>query len=214
MISFASLDQQQRRLGKTQGKLSVDVQEHLLSNLLKYEVAKAEPNSKPVPSLVEQAAVSVVKLDKGLSRLSRDDLMNLHHIVTDSEPVCRQERVQPGSPAHQPLDPAIVSTAVDRFFEWVRSPSFEEIHVIEQMTLSQVRLYEIQPFQRLSNLTGSLFCLVFLLCGGYLIPLYLVEELDEFKQVLERALLFSTEDLVRFNLRACERSYEYALRNG
>jgi len=81
------------------------------------------------------------------------------------------------------------------------------------MTLSQIRLCEIQPFEQHSPVTISLFCLLFLLRGGYLIPLYRVQELADYHRALEQAFLLSTEDLVRFNTRACQRSYEYALTN-
>jgi hypothetical protein len=213
MISFASLEQQQRRLGQTQENLSVGIQEHLRSSLLEYELAKAGPESTLVGSPAKEMVVAVSRLDKDLSRPDRNDLVNLYRIVSDSEEVYRQEPVQPVNPAHQPLDTAIIPTAVERFFEWVQSPSFEEIHAIEQMTLSQIRLCEIQPFPEHSHLTVSLFCLFFLLRRGYLMPLFRVTELEDFHRALEQAFLFSTEDLVRFNLRACERSYEYALKN-
>ena len=213
MISFASLEQQQQRLGQTQEHLSVGIREHLLSNLLEYELARAGPESTPVSSRAQEMTVAVLRLDKELSRLDRDDLVNLYRVVFDSEEVYRQEPAQPMNSAHQPLDPAIIPTALGRFFEWVRSPSFEEIHAIEQMTLSQIRLSEIQPFQEHSHLTISLFSLFFPLRGGYLIPLYRVEELPDYYKALEQAFRFSTEDLIRFNLRACQRSYDYALRN-
>ena len=213
MISFASLQQQQQRLGQTQENLSVGIQEHLLSRLLDYELAQAGPESTLVRARAEEMVVAVARLDKNLSRLDGDDLVNLFRVVSDSDGVYRQEPVQPVNPAHQPLDPARIPTAVGRFFEWVRSPSFEEIHAVEQMTLSQIRLCEIQPFPNHSHLTASLFCLFFLLRGGYLIPLYRVEDRADFNGALEQAFLLSTEDLVRFNVRACERAYEYALKN-
>ena len=218
MISLRSLDELQQRLGRTQEDLSSGVQEHLQSNLLDYELTKAAgavPVADPTTlrSRAQEMLTAVTGVDRDLSSLEPDDLLNLHRVVSDSEEVYRQEHVKPLNPAHEPLDPAVVSTAVERFFEWVRSPSFGEIHAIEQMTLSQIRLSEIQPFQEYSHLTVSLFCLFFILTKGYLMPLYRVEELPDFHQALGQAFRFSTEDLVHFNARACQRSYEYALKN-
>ncbi len=219
MTSFSSLEQQRQLLGQSQEELSVAIQKHLRSNLLDYEMARwatAIPaaGGRTILRSQEEALVdAVLVLDKDPSRLGLEDLLNLHRIVSDSEEEYRQDPVPPLNPAHQPLDPALIPNAISRFFEWVGSPSFGEIHAIEQMTLTQIRLSEIQPFQEHSHVTISLFCLLFLLSGGYLVPLYRVQELADFHRALEQAFLLSTEDLVRFNTRACQRSYEYALMN-
>jgi hypothetical protein len=212
MISFVSLDRQQSR-GLTQENLSAGVREHLLFNLLEFELAKVAPEPTLVRPRAQEMAAAVVKPDKDLSRVDGNDLVNLYHVVSDTQQIYRQEPVQPANPAHHPFDPAMIPTAIGRFFEWVQSPSFEEMHAVEQMTLSQIRLCEIQPFPEHSHLTVSFFCLFFLLRRGYLMPLYRVEELEDFNRALEQAFLLSTEDLVRFNARACERSYQYALKN-
>ena len=217
MTSLGSLDELQQRLGRTDENLLSGVQEHLQSNLLDYELTKtagAVPAADPITlhSRAQEMLTVVMGVDRDhLSSLEPDDLLNLHRVVSDSEEVYRQEPVKPLNPAHESLDPGVISTAVERFFEWVRSPSFGEIHAIEQMTLAQIRLSEIQPFQDYSHLTVSLFSLCLILTKGYLMPLYRIEELPDFHQALEQAFRFSTEDLVHFNARACRRSYEYAL---
>ena len=219
MISFAPLEQQRQLLGQTQENLSAAIQEHLRSNLLEYELARAAAAIPAAGELTlrrsqaEELVDAVLVLDKDPTRLEPDDLLTLNRIVSDSEEVLRNAPGPPLNPAHQPLDLAFVPTAIHRFFEWVRSPSFGEIHAIEQMTLSQIRLCEIQPFEQHSPVTIPLFCLSFLLSGGYLMPLYRVQELADYHRALEQAFLLSTEDLVRFNTRACERAYQYALMN-
>jgi hypothetical protein len=219
MISFASLEQQRQLLGQNQETLSTAIQEYLRSNLLEYELARAAAANPAAGELTlrrsqaEEMVDAVLALDKDPTRLEPDDLLDLNRMVSDSEEAFRQVAVPLLNPAHQPLDLAIVPKAFHRFFEWVRSPSFGEIHAIEQMTLSQIRLCEIQPFEQHSPVTISLFCLLFLLRGGYLMPLYRVQELADYHRALEQAFLLSTEDLVRFNTRACERAYRYALMN-
>jgi hypothetical protein len=100
---------------------------------------------------------------------------------------------------------------MDRFFEWVRSPSFADMHAVAQMSLSQMRLYEINPFLHHSPLIVSLFSHYFLLKGEYLVPLYEIKELPKFYQALEEAFQLSSEALVRFNVQACQRAYEHVL---
>ena len=219
MNPFASLQQKRQFLGQAQEDLSAAIQEHLRSNLLEYELAKAAPaiSGDLDPTLfrsqAEEMVAAALGLEEDLSSLGPDDLLTLYRVVSDSEEVYRQEPVQPLSAAHQSLDPAIIPNAMGRFFEWVHSSSFGELHPVEQATLSQVRLYEIQPFQEHSHLAVSLFSLYFFLRGGYLIPLYRIKELPDFHRALEQAFALSTEELVGFNARACERSYEYALTN-
>ena len=219
MNPFRSLQQQQRLLGQTQENLSADIQEHLRSNLLEYELAKAALTNPAgvdltlLRSQAEEMVAASLGLGEDLSSLVPDDLQTLHRVVSDSEEMYRQEPVRPLNVVYQILEPAMIPTAVRRFFEWVHSASFGELHPVEQATLSQIRLYEIQPFREHSHLAVSLFCLYFFLRGGYLMPLYRVKELPDFHRALEQAFLFSTEDLVRFNTRACERSYEFALTN-
>ncbi len=203
---------QQQLLGRNQASLPTGVQEHLLTGLLEYEFAKVDLDSTLLRPRAKEMVDAVLGLEKDLSALESEDLINLQRAGSDAE-IYRQEPVQPLNPAHQPLDPAMISNALGRFFEWARSPSFSEIHAIEQMTLAQIRLCEIQPFQEHSHLTVSLFCLYFILTKGYLIPLFRVEELPDFHKALEQAFRFSTEELAHFNARACRRSYEYALKN-
>ncbi|MEE2823138.1 MAG: hypothetical protein VYA53_09165 [Acidobacteriota bacterium] len=219
MTPFVSLEQQRHLLGKTHKELNAPIQEHLLSSLLEYELAKealvrpASADSKHLRSQIESAIAILLEPKMGSPKLNLEDLLGLHRVISDSKEVYRRNLAQPLNPAHKPLDPSIILIALRRFFEWVQSPSFGEIHAFEQLTLSQIRLCEIQPFQEHSHLTISLFCLHILLREGYLMPLYRIEDLGEFSQALERGLMFATEDLVRFNAQACERSYVYALKN-
>jgi len=221
---LASLDQQQQRLGKRTTDLRSLIDHHLAPTLLKYELSKVgDPSGTGAPSpeqgqrevsrtQAEGLLSAVMDLTKAMDELDSTDLLDLHALlVPDQENSYRQSSSQPLTSTHQPVDPALIPGAMDRFFEWVRSPSFADMHAVEQMSLSQMRLYEINPFLHHSPLIVSLFSHYFLLKGEYLVPLYEIKELPKFYQALEEAFQLSSEALVRFNVQACQRAYEHVL---
>ena len=119
--------------------------------------------------------------------------------------------VEPLCPAHAPLDAAAVGPALDRFFEWSSSPSFAEMHVVQRVTVTQVRLHEIYPFGQGTEVSVSLLAHWFLLAEGYLLPAYRFAEAAEFDQALYAGMEFRTEGLVNLNLRALGRAYNLGL---
>ncbi len=217
-LQFASLDQQRQLLDKQAADLRSLIHKELAPQLIEYELGKV---SHQVPQLDEsevprsQAAAmfsAVLGLDKALEELDSSDLFHLYDLVgADQRNPYRQTPSQPLTSTHEPVEAALVPRAVDRFFEWVRSPSFADLHAIQQMSLSQMRLYEIHPFPKYSQLTVSLFSYYFLLKADYLVPLYEVGELAKFYQALGQAFMLSSEALVHFNLQACQRAYEHVL---
>lgn len=169
-----------------------------------------------VPGVEQERAEILLKkvmdLDKAIDRLDSNDLIGLQGVlIPDARPSYRQSEGKPLTPSHHPLDAVRIPGAIDRFFEWVRSPSFAEMHPVEQMSLAQMRLYEIDPFQNHSPLIVSLFSHYFLFHGEYLVPLYEIREVSRFYQALEEAFQLSSEPLVRLNVEACHRAYEFVL---
>jgi len=214
---LASLDEQRQRLGKQTTDLRSLIDLYLAPHLLEYELSKLRDlGGAAAPGLEQgQAEVllsAVMDLTSAIDELDSTDLLHLQGLlVPDQENPYRQSSIHPLSTTHEPVDPVLIPGAVDRFFEWVRSPSFADLHAVEQMSLSQMRLYEINPFLHHSSLIISLFSNYFLLKGEYLVPLYQVEELPKFYQALEEAFQLSSEALVRFNVRACHRAYDHVL---
>ncbi len=219
---LASLDQQKQRLGKRPTDLRSLIDHYLASPLLEFELSKVrDPSGAGAPgpeqgqtevsrSQAEGLLSAVMDLTKAMDELDSTDLLDLQELlVPDQENSYRQSSSQPLTSTHQPVDPALIPGAMDRFFEWVRSPSFADMHAVEQMSLSQMRLYEINPFLHHSPLIVSLFSHYFLLKGDYLVPLYEIKELPKFYQALEEAFQLSSEALVRFNVQACQRAYEH-----
>lgn len=122
--------------------------------------------------------------------------------VVPAKPVC---------PGHAPPEPAAVGPALDRFFEWTRSPGFTEMHVAEQVTVIQIRLHEIYPFGEGTEVAVSLLAHWVLLAQGYLLPAYRFADAPEFDRALQAGLELRTEDLVNLNLRALGRAYNLGL---
>ena len=118
---------------------------------------------------------------------------------------------KPLCPAHAPLEPGVVGPALDRFFEWTRSPGFAEMHVVQQVTVTQIRLHEVYPFGEGTEFAVSLLAHWFLLAQGYLLPAYRLADAAEFDRALQAGLEFRTEDLVNLNLRALGRAYNLGL---
>jgi len=221
---LASLDEQKQRLGKRTTDLRSLIDRYLALPLLEYELSKVREPSGACASGTQQGQTeisrsqeevlfsAVMDLTKAMDELDSTDLLHLQELlVPDQENSYRQSSSQPLTSTHEPVDPVLIPGAMDRFFEWVRSPSFSDLHAVEQMSLSQMRLYEINPFLHHSPLIVSLFSHYFLLKGEYLVPLYEVEELPKFYQALEEAFQLSSEALVRFNVQACQRAYEHVL---
>jgi hypothetical protein len=208
---LASLDEQKERLGKRKTDLRSLIDHYLVPPLLEFELSKAQDTTVS-RSQGEALLSAVMDLTQGIDELDSTDLLHLQELlIPDQENSYRQDSIRPLTSNHEPVDPALIPGAMDRFFEWVRSPSFSDMHAVEQMSLSQMRLHEINPFVHHSPLIVSLFSHYFLLKGEYLVPLYEVEELAKFYQALKEAFQLSSEALVRFNVQACQRAYEHVL---
>lgn len=167
-------------------------------------VRTVEPRLDQLEGMVE----FLVHLGKKVAELGLEDLLRLHRLLAPGDDLLRRNSGTPLSSHHEPLAPSAISSALVRFFEWIQSPSFSEIHPVEQMTLCQLRLYDIYPFEVFSEVTTSLFSYYFMAAEAFLLPVYRLEELPDFYAALDAAFAFSTQGLIDFNLRACVRSYE------
>ncbi len=154
----------------------------------------------------------LLKLARGGRCPDREGLIALRDaIIPGTKAGLRRVPAKPLGPAHAPLEPGAVGPALDRFFEWTRSPGFAEMHVVAQVTVTQIRLHEVYPFGEGTEVAVSLLAHWFLLAQGYLLPAYKFADAAEFDQALQAGLEFRTEDLVNLNLRALGRAYNLGL---
>lgn len=212
-VQFVSLDQKKQLLASHHSDWRSLVKTYLLNPLLEFELGKKTETENTYRSQTRRSILSTLRWDKKIGALNTIDLLDFYDCLRpDQSTAYRQNPVQPLSPAHIPSDPSLIPLAVDRFFEWIRSPSFDEMHAVEQMTVSQMRLHEIYPFAENCEATISIFSYSFLVANGFLLPLYEIQEIPSFYESLNDAFSFSTETLVRLNIRACERAYDLVLR--
>ncbi len=217
-VQFHSLDQKKQLLEGQESDLQALIREHLILHS-----ANAESSSNSLPYLAtsaEEISTSqastmfsfLMELDRKIEELDASALLGLYHsLVPEPSGDYRSEEVQPLTTSHVPLAPSGIASALDRFFEWVRSPSFSEMHPVQQMTLSQIRLCEIYPFSRHCQVTISIFSSYFLLAQVFLPPLYRIDQSSDFHRALEQAFLFSTQPLIDLNFEACRRAYDLVL---
>lgn len=215
---FHLLDQKKQKLGEEKFNLKICIQKHLIPHSL-----NVDSSSQHLPYLTDSAnEISthqvnrmfsfLLKLNGKIEELNEQYLLELHHHLTLNSPVgYRDKNTQPAISNHIPLAPANIASAIERFFEWVRSPSFSEMHPIQQMTLSQIRLWEIYPFSHYCQVTISIFSSYFLTAQLFLPPLYPINQLPDFHNALKKAFLFSTQPLIDLNVEACHRSYDFVL---
>ncbi len=164
-----------------------------------------------LPKRLEGLVTGLFSLLKPVAEMSVDDLIGLHESVKDpDEPTLRTAPVEAYCPRQEPLSPNLVLRALDRFFEWVGSDGFGQMHAVEQVSIAQMRLLEIHPFHGSSQATSFVFSCRFLLAAGHLLPI--PAESRQFFEALSRAYAFSTEALLDWNLRAGLRAYDEAER--
>ena len=215
---FISVDSKKKILGQYNNNLAAITQTYI-KNLLEFELSKenwslSRVRNKEAPQPEIEKGISwLLNSKKNVGQPTKVDLLDLHCQLGERQSnSCRQNQVPALTPNHLPTEPPLILPAVDRFFEWVSSPSFGEMHPIEQMTISQMRLTEIFPFEQHSQITSSLFSYRFLVDNGLLLPFYETHQLSVFSEALDKAFLFSTQALVQLNTQACEKAQDCVLK--
>ena len=158
---------------------------------------------------IQQLLHCVLDWRKELAELSPDDLYELHSLIPRTDPGrgLRQNQGPELFGEHSPLSPEFVEKALSRFFVWVSSDSYAEIHPVKQSILCQLRLLEIMPFSSYSHLVSVIFSDYFLTRTDHLLPTYKEHEMALYEAAIVEAFDFSTDSLVELHLKACLRSY-------
>ena len=162
---------------------------------------------------IEKLLHCVLDWSKELAELSPDELFELHALIPRTDPGrgLRQNKGPELFGKHSPLSPELLEKALSRFFVWVSSDSYAEIHPVKQSILCQLRLLEIMPFSRYSHLVSLIFSDYFLTRTDHLLPTYEEHEMALYEEAFLEALNFSTDSLVELHLGACLRSYTQIL---
>lgn len=158
---------------------------------------------------IQHLLLCILDWRKELAELNPGDLFDLYSLIPRGHPG-RELRHNNGPPLfgkHAPLSPELIEKALSRFFVWVSSDSYAEIHPLEQSILCQLRLLEISPFSSYSHLVSVIFSYYFLTRTDHLLPTHAEYEVALYEAAMVEALEFSTASLVELHLGACLRSY-------
>ena len=213
---FVALKRSQRRL-KATGQSA----DHFNRNVLTEPVGSFEAlrcsrffrDSGLDSKTIEQLLHCVLDWRKELAELSPSDLCELHSLIPRTDPGggLRKNKGPELFGKLSPLSPEFLEKALSRFFVWVSSDSYAEIHPVKQSILCQLRLLEIMPFSSYSHLVSIIFSNYFLTRTDHLLPTYEEHEMALYEAALVEALDFSTDSLVELHLGACLRSYNRIL---
>lgn len=96
----------------------------------------------------------------------------------------------------QPAPPALIGERVANLLDWLSAESGRGMFPPERAALALARLLEIAPFERGNFRTAHLLLSFFSLAEGYP-PLFVrLQEAEELRQEIERAMAFDTPPLV------------------
>jgi len=81
--------------------------------------------------------------------LNVERLLTLHRVLLGLAPtadVLRQTEPLPLNAAHDPTPVILLPRMLDHAFDWFATPSFAELHPVEQATVVYLRLLDLYPF--------------------------------------------------------------------
>lgn len=83
------------------------------------------------------------------ARLDGARLLTLHRVLLGLAPtadVLRKTEASPLNVAHDPTPAILLPRMLDHAFDWFATPSFAELHPVEQATVVYLRLLDLHPF--------------------------------------------------------------------
>jgi hypothetical protein len=136
----------------------------------------------------EQAALSVARLRE------------LHTTLKGEDEGLRQVEAKPFIDQHDPAPPGLLLRFLENAFDWFSTPSFNEIHPVEQASLVLLRLRDLEPFPSLNDETALCAASFYTERAGFP-PLIIFDDADtqaRYRKALEAAFRMLTQPLVEF----------------
>ncbi len=137
---------------------------------------------------------------RGVREFSKKGLVGLHGVLFEGRPGAGRLRTATHPavfPGQDCPEPRFVEPALDNFEKWLGVESVAELHPIERAALALTRLIDIWPFDFGNRTASVVFANAYLLKAGYPPFFVLPEQLEEFDEILSRAIAMQTEPLVR-----------------
>ncbi len=141
--------------------------------------------------------------DETDAKLTVERLFELHRVLISAFPgedVLRKSEPLPINAMHDPTPALLLPRMLDNAFDWFTTPSFGELHAVEQATVVYLRLLDLHPFPSLTETTALLAASFYTERAG-LPPLIVFADdatLARFTNVLEAAFRILTQPLVEF----------------
>jgi Fic family protein len=137
------------------------------------------------------------------ARLTVERLLELHRTLTgapQTEDLLRQTDPLPLNPMHDPVPALLLPRMLDNAFDWFTTPSFDQLHPVEQATVVYLRLLDLHPFPSHAEVTAQLAASFYTERAG-LPPLIIFadeETTARYSNALEAAFRMLTQPLVEF----------------
>jgi Fic family protein len=96
---------------------------------------------------------------------------------------------------HDPSDPAVVPSAVDRLLGWITADSFAELHPIQQSALTLIRLLDIVPFREGSGRTSRVAANLFLVRADFPPAIFPQGQFEDYGRAIEAGFNMDTTPL-------------------
>jgi hypothetical protein len=137
------------------------------------------------------------------AKLSVGRLLEIHGILIGApatEELLRKTEPAPINAMHDPTPAILLPRMLDNAFDWFASPSFNELHPVEQAAVVYLRLLDLHPFP-LHTATTALLAAGFYTERSGLPPLIIPGDeatIARFDAALEAAFRMLTQPLVEF----------------
>ncbi len=132
--------------------------------------------------------------------LSVERLKELHSTLTGEDEGLRLVEAKPFIDQHDPAPPVLLPRFLENAFDWFGTPSFNEIHPVEQASLVLLRLRDFEPFPSLNDETALRAASFYTERAGFP-PLIIFDDTDtqvRYRKALEAAFRMLTQPLVEF----------------
>ena len=132
--------------------------------------------------------------------LSVERLKELHSTLTGEDEGLRLVDAKSFIDQHDPAPPVLLPRFLENAFDWFGTPSFNEIHPVEQASLVLLRLRDLEPFPSLNDETALRAASFYTERAGFP-PLIIFDDTDtqvRYRKALEAAFRMLTQPLVEF----------------
>jgi Fic family protein len=160
-----------------------------------------EGGDDPLVSAQLEAIAVVEASARDDETLDLGKILEVHRLATDGAEVAfRSTESRPQFATARPSPPRFIEDKLKNLLGWLDAESARSMFPAERMALWFARFLEIAPFERRNFRTGHLLVSHFAVAKGYPVVSLRLQDADDIRNAVERALRFDTAALVaQFN---------------